>query len=272
MFADFMKKIRQGMGISDNEKSAFKFSMKFSELDWKKPLPPEVEISRNEDGELPEEFIFTDDGFFYKGHRVILYIRDQPQYFKENTITEYKFHLTNCATLKRMKTQNRYGKYVVSESTSGVFKVNYIRNNEVIAVEKKLHVCKDCLSKLNWKNYKKFYGTPKVKIYENFSLEEFFKTVDNDNQRNFLFLPDYTAETAPLNVYPPNWAVISKLLRTEAGFICSDCHRKIFDIKNLHVHHRNSIKSDCSRSNLEVLCAECHQKRHSHNILGGRNF
>ena len=72
MFADFMKKIRQGMGISDNEKSAFNFSMKFSELDWKKPLPPEVEISRNEDGELPEEFIFTDDGFFYKGHRVIL--------------------------------------------------------------------------------------------------------------------------------------------------------------------------------------------------------
>lgn len=254
------------MGLP-KEKSSFRLDGEFSKIDWRKPLPPEVEITPDESGELPEEFIFTDDGFFYQGHRVILYIRDQAQYFKENKITEYKFHLTNCATLKRMKTQNRYGKYVVSESTSGVFKVNYIRDNQVIAVEKSMHVCKDCLSRLNWKNYKKFYGTPKVKIYENFSLEEFFRVMNNDNKRNFDILPDYTDIIAPPNVYPPNWAIISKVLRTESGFICSDCRRKIYDIKNLHVHHVNGIKSDCSRSNLEVLCAPCHQKRHSHKIL-----
>lgn len=253
------------MGLS-KEKSEFKLDVKFSAPDWKKPLLPEIEINR---GEFPEEFIWTDGGFFYAGRRVILYVRDQVQYF-EDRVTEYKFHLTTCATITGAINRNHYKKYVLKRDASKIFQVNQIINNRAVEKELELHACKHCLSKLNWRNYKRATSAAKLRIYETFSLEEFFQAVSDDNQSNFDSLPDYTAETAPLNIYPPNWAIISKMLRKEAGYICSDCRRKI--TKNMHVHHKNGIKNDCTRSNLEVLCAACHQKRHSHKILGGRNF
>ena len=228
----------------------------------KSKLISEIEIDTDD-----ENFIFTDDGIFYQGHRVILYIRDQVQYFNDERRGEYKFHVAGCSTLRQIYKQGDYGKYVVAENTTEIFKVNYIYDNDFTEATIRLRVCKHCLKLLNWQGYKKSSATAKNKIYENFSLEEFFRVMNNDNKRNFDILPDYTDETAPLNIYPPNWAIISKMLRTESGFVCSDCHRKISDIKNLHVHHVNGIKSDCSRSNLEVLCAPCHQKRHSHKIL-----
>lgn len=204
--------------------------------------------------------------------RVIVYIRDQQVPNKENAISEYKFHLTNCRTIKSALKHNRYKKYVAKTDANKIFKVNKIINNTPVEKEIEMHVCKHCLNELNWKNYKSLYGKSQIEVYESFSPEEFFKTVNDDNQRNFDILPDYTDETAPLNVYPPNWAIISRLLRIEADYICSDCRRKFSDTRNLHVHHRNGIKSDCSRANLEVLCADCHQKRHSHKILRGANF
>lgn len=252
------------MGLP-NEKSDFKLDSGFSKTEWKNTIIPPVEIPADS-----EELNFTSEGIFYKGQRVILYIRDQVHYLGYET--EYKFHITCCVTLKSMIKQNRYNKYVVTNDTNGIFKVNFIIDNKPVEKEIKLNVCKHCLKNLNWKGYKKSYGNAAKLIYKNFSLEEFFKTVNEDNQKNFLILPEHTAESAPLNVYPETWAKISKLLRTENGYICSDCHKKITDTKNLHVHHRNGIKNDCSRSNLEVLCAECHQKRHNHKFFGGKNF
>ena len=262
-FNFYMKNILRGMGISENAKSDFSLDIKFSAPEWK---ILEKEISIND-----EKFNVDDDGIFYKGRRVILYIRDQAQYY-EDKVSEYKFHLTACSTLKSMLAQNRYEKYVVTENTSGVFKVNYIRQNDVVEAETRLHVCKNCLHKLNWKNYKNVSRVKRNIIYQNFSIEEFFASVNNDNQKNFDVQPEYTDATAPLNVYPPNWDKISKVIRTEAGYICEGCGRIFQDGRGLHVHHRNTIKSDCSRANLEVLCTACHQKKHNHKILGGKNF
>ena len=259
--------IRRKMGISTNEKSNFSTNIQFIKTVWADPEIDEVEISADD-----EDLIFTDDGIYYQGRRVILYIRDIQSYLGYET-QEPKFHITFCQTLKRMSVQGKSEKYVVAIRTDGKFKLNYIANNVIQrTVEKNLEVCKHCLRKVNWKDYNLFFGQKKKIIFENFSLEEFFQSVDDDNQKNFSNLPEYTEETAPPNIYPENWKKISKMLRTEAGYICSDCGKKILESGKLHVHHINGFKQDCFRSNLEVLCADCHQKRHGHKILGSSKF
>ena len=102
---DEFKLIKKLMGISDNDKTDFTIVISADDPNLKS----------------------TPTGFTYKGRRVILYIRDQVQYGDKPG--EYKFHLVDCATLKAKRNQNRYGKYVVSTSTSGKFKVNRIINN-----------------------------------------------------------------------------------------------------------------------------------------------
>lgn len=188
-FDDFYK-----MGIT-KEKSDFSLDIKFPAPEWK---IKEKEISAND-----IKFNATDGGIFYNGRRVILYIRDQAQYFSADRISEYKFHLAACSTVKSMLAQNRYEKYVITENTIGVFKNN---------------------------------------IYQNFSIKEFFASVNNDNQKNFDVTPEYIDATAPLNVYPPNWNKISKVIRTENGYICEDCGRIFPDGRGLQVHHKNGIK------------------------------
>ena len=237
--------IRQKIGIATNKKSNFNANIQFKKTVWADPKVVEVEISADD-----EDLIFTDDGFYYQGRRVILYIRDIQSYFGYE-IQYPKFHITFCPTLKRMSTQGKSEKYVVSIRTDGIFKLNYTNGKKILkTVKKNLEICRHCLKKINWKNYKFVSEYERENIFENFST-----------------LPDYDEETAPPNIYPENWKIISKILRTEAGYICSDCGKKILEPGKLHVHHRDGVKQDCFRSNLEVLCANCHQKRHNHKIL-----
>lgn len=235
---DEFKSIKKLMGISDGDKTP-DFTMDIRADD------PNLEIS-------PE-------GITYKGRRVILYIRDQVQYGDKPR--EYKFHLVDCTTLKIMRNQNRYGKYVVSTSTTGKFKVNRIINNRPIEIEKELHVCKHCLKQLKRRGYNF--------AYKNFSIEEFFKVMNEDNSGNFATLPNENDLTAPTNAYPGNWNEISRRLKEKYNYTCQECGRNFFYRKSLlHVHHKNGLKNDCRESNLEVLCRDCHQAKHNHKIGG----
>lgn len=65
-------RIKRLMGISDKSKIDFT-----------------LEIPADDPG-----LEFTEGGFFYKGRRVILYIRDQVQY--GDKANEYKFHVIEC--------------------------------------------------------------------------------------------------------------------------------------------------------------------------------
>ena len=233
---DEFKLIKKLMKLPDEDKTGFTMDIRADD--------PNLEISS--------------EGITYKGRRVILYIRDKAQY--GDKISEYKFHLVDCATLKAMRKQNRYDKYVVSTSTTGIFRVNRIINNRKTEVDEKLHVCKNCLRRLNQQGYNF--------IYENFSIEEFFKVMNGDNSINFSYLPDENDLTAPTNVYPDNWNEISRRLKEKYNYTCQECHRNFSDCKfRLHVHHKNGLKNDCRESNLEVLCYDCHQAKHNHKIM-----
>lgn len=238
-------RIKKLMGISDNSNTNFT-----------------LEISAD-DSELEG----TAAGIFYKGRRVVLYIRDQAQYGER--ISEYKFHVVDCPTLARSRRENRYGKYVVSTKTDGKFTVKRIKNNRARESVEELHVCKNCLQKLNWHGYKSADNAGKYFIYKNFSIAEFFNIMNGDNQFFFTAVPNDNDVTARLNVYPNNWEEIARRLKKKYNYTCQECHRNFSDCKSqLHVHHKNGLKYDCSESNLEVLCFECHQKKHHHKIGG----
>src|SRR5690348_12500442 len=62
--------------------------------------------------------------------------------------------------------------------------------------------------------------------------------------------------------YPEDWPVLSRRLREEMDWQCELCGRSFRDRPDrLHVHHRSGVKSDNSRSNLQVLCADCHAQQ-----------
>ena len=253
--------VHRMMNIPRNYYTGFDFSKKESHTDWIDPLKQGVEFVFNaEDNKNLEH---DEHGFTIEGKRVVLYIRDRMIQRRDSLP---RFHLTWCKTLHDMNNKGQFKKYVLQNSTTGYFTIKWVDGKRVVEETKeKLNVCKNCLFALKWKGY----DYSQEDIFSNFSIEEFFDACDNNNKSLFAQIPDETDLTAPPNVYPNDWAVISRELR-ENRLECNNCHRKftVKDKRMLHVHHRNGVKSDCKRSNLVVLCAKCHQAEHpTHNIL-----
>ena len=197
----------------------------------------------------------------YKGEKVLLYIKDQAVYTKYET--EYKFHIAGCRTLINMSNKGQYNKYVVSRRQSNIFPVRIIKNGKVYEENKELHVCKNCLTALNYHGYKNANKKERNEIYISFSIQEFFN--DNINENYFHGMPKYDEYNAPTNIYTKNWGEIATILKKLANYKCQRCGKDYSnDTKNLHVHHKDGNKSNNLTSNLIVLCFDCHHKEHSH--------
>jgi len=206
-----------------------------------------------------EQFDYPDDGTIeLLGRKVLVYIRDR----KQSKGMKYglpKFHIANCTTLQEAKKNNCYGKYVASTKTDGNFIINVIGDTVTKTVSRRLEVCKNCLERLNYKGYKRFWRF-RDEIYDNFSIKDFFDKYKKTDIR----LPKYNDTTAPINDYPKDFDIISKELKRVKNYTCERCGENLRSIPEcLHVHHKNRRKDDNRFENLTVLCAMCHSEEGS---------
>ncbi|MBD8018133.1 HNH endonuclease signature motif containing protein [Kaistella pullorum] len=151
------------------------------------------------------------------------------------------FHIHDCQTTDRLGRRMK-----VTNSARNT----YWSLDKQKEVEADLEICWECLKKLR-REYKISMG---LNTFNNFvlSLEE--------NPRTKQTIVDG-------NGYTINWKQLSFCYRDFRRFTCEKCG---FKAKNeaeqrfLHSHHRNGIKTDNNRSNLQCLCVKCHSNVDDH--------
>lgn len=204
----------------------------------------------------------------YQGQHVVLYIPDHGERIEaalEHPGAGNKFHVADCSTLKQMRFANRYARYVATTSTGGYFRIIGInRRGDAVEGEAKLHVCKNCMRELNYRNYA--YQPANVNVAD-FSLADFFERYASV----FVDPPPVADPKAISALYPRNWAEISRRTREEKHWTCERCGVNLsHDRHLLHVHHMDGVKSNVHPSNLRALCASCHRLMPKHEHLAVR--
>ena len=199
-----------------------------------------------------------DGTIFYKGKRVLLYIRDVTSVHRR---TAPRYHVAFCRTLEDMQRNSRFGRYVVSNGDNGVFKVNFIHGGGEDDI--KLDICQNCLAHLRWDGFSfSLDRTSRKSIVSKFIPLEFFKKYPKDL---ISIKPKYDTNTAPKNDYPPNWQEISDSIKLKRGYVCEQCSLNLQDNQRfLHAHHINGLRYDCRPENIKLLCISCHASEPMH--------
>lgn len=186
--------IKEKMGIPQNTYGTLEKILKIGLL-----TKAELEKLTSKDGlEISSnDLAIHDDGtLLFKNTRVILYIRDIHAYSSQKI--NPKYHLANCRTLKEMREQQRFERYVVSTRTDGEFNINIIRSSHVQSETMQLLVCQNCLSHLEFDKFNMNWAKNiRLAFVKNFKLDSFFEKypVSLHTQR-----PKYDSLTAPLNL------------------------------------------------------------------------
>ena len=228
-----------------------------------------IEVSANEIGRGP----YPGGYLSYKGNLVILHISDirKPKdYLSNNELIrdgkdkQPKFHFVECTTLGKMLAKGRYDRYVYSRKkrgSSNSFKVQARERGgkQYWLNDIRLYVCRNCLEKTNYHQYREASKEQGTKIVKEFNIGEFLEEIEGA-YAPITRLPEYAENTALLNDYTDDWPEISRRKREEARWHCSVCGVDMHQKKDgLHVHHKNRCKNDNSRGNLQVLCCLCHK-------------
>lgn len=74
------------------------------------------------------------------------------------------------------------------------------------------------------------------------------------------------------DLYPDDWPEIARYYKKKMKYTCEECGKKYpSNSKWLHVHHIVPLSQggDCEDDNLQLLCFQCHRKKHNH--MGGPN-
>lgn len=226
------------------------------------PLDPiNIELGDGIEVHLSNIDVHEDTGLLtYKKHQILLYIQDHGKNFQnayEDRREGNKFHVAQCRTLDEMKSFGRYERYVITNDLSGNFNITgqdytgkYLEGNT------KLDVCKNCLYKLNYKNYR----NNRRRIFSEFDLNEFFGYY----RTYFSDLPKRHAGQFD-GGYTKDWQEVAENYKKSKQFICEECHVNLADHKHLlHVHHKDGVKINNDEPNLMVLCADCHKRQPHH--------
>jgi hypothetical protein len=220
-------------------------------------------------GDISDVDVLPDGTLAYKGRRVLLYIRDKASYRDHDPRQLLpSFHVSNCRTLKRMREEGRYERYVVTQRTDGRFKMNFHYGYGKVKSEVyELRVCRDCLGFLSYKGYSPA-DYKRHQTHSAFSLSEYFILYPKSLVHA---LPPHIDDTAPLNDYTTGFREASIRYRSEHGWTCENAkcgvdlsgaaHRRY-----LHTHHVNAQKNDDRSENHKALCIRCHaeQPMHAH--------
>lgn len=207
--------------------------------------------------------------FQVNGFQVFIYIEDHLLHYDEalnSPAYARKVHLKECSSIKVMKSQGRYDRYVVTNKKDGIFhictNVGGYRESDV-----RLYPCQTCLRELNYKGFYYINSKKEKDIFLNeFRFDEFLSSYST----MFKSLPNKKDKSGNLYKYTDDWKSISYNLKLEKNFTCEKCNVRLDDAKLLsllHVHHKNGIKSDNSKDNLAVLCVDCHSKEYLHDFL-----
>ena len=223
--------------------------------------PPKWEPLDREIGSLGKVEPLAGHGpLVHEGQQVLLYIkatRLDRRTLLDDPKNSRRFHISECETIEKMRHNKRFGRYVVTNNTSGMFRVESTdpHTGDIEELETELYVCKNCLSTLGL--------TRDLSNWPEFSISGFFR----DHETFFSSYPEHSDVTAPRGGYPENWNQISWTYRNQKNWTCEECrvylagkaHQRL-----LNTHHRNGVTSDNRPKNLQALCVECHNKQPGH--------
>jgi hypothetical protein len=223
-----------------------------------------IELRKGIDVELKDVEVNSGGLLAYKGQHVLLYIMDQGRYAErllQGGGNGYRFHVADCQTLRRMRADGRFQRYVVTNRTDGRYRIRGVSSQgDELEGEAGLPVCRDCLQALNFQGYRTAEQGRRTAIVGGFELAEFFTAYSSYFDR----LPEFTDVDQPLR-YGPAWEEVSRRAREARGWKCEGCGVDLGGYRHLlHVHHVNGVATDNAAGNLAVLCADCHSKQPLH--------
>lgn len=221
---------------------------------------------------IDEIKVLQDGTLAYKNSRVLVYIRDVPDYSMRNNEQRDlpRFHTSHCTTLQEMREKNRWGRYVVATREDGKFEIRIISKSAEAyqARIEELVVCKNCLAKLSYKGYStQLHKNERNHIVQQFSMVEFFLEY---TKMLHAIVPDYDSDSAQTNSYTSDFSEISNAVKRQANWTCYRCRTCLAQpsrMKYLSTHHLNGMKYDNSTINLVPLCIRCHAEEPNHNHI-----
>ncbi|WP_417421272.1 HNH endonuclease [Halomonas sp.] len=200
------------------------------------------------------------DGLLAHGDsQIVLYIQDHSFNFeraKDSPRDANKFHISECKTIRDMRSSGRFERYVMTNNASGKF---YITGGWRNGVYIKLNVCMNCLEKLNYQGYRQKLKVERYEMVREFQAEEFFEKYSS------FFGSFPRRQPGAKEGYTDDWQEISRKVRKAADFHCQECNVDLSENPRLlHTHHLNGVKRDNNPGNLKALCVDCHSKAPNH--------